>query len=55
MIEIHGKHNSAKVFTDELDGFSREQIENLCNQPFAEGSKIRLMSMPEPAVQSEQP
>ncbi|MDR1390746.1 MAG: RtcB family protein [Treponema sp.] len=43
MIEIQGKYNIAKVFTNELDDFSREQIENLCNQPFAEGSKIRLM------------
>jgi RNA-splicing ligase RtcB len=43
MIEIQGKHNAAKVFTDELDAFSREQIEELCNQPFVEGSKIRLM------------
>jgi RNA-splicing ligase RtcB len=43
MIEIRGKHNVAKVFTDELDDFSREQIENLCDQSFVEGSKIRLM------------
>jgi RNA-splicing ligase RtcB len=43
MIEIQGKYNSAKVFTDELDAFSREQIETLCNQPFVEGCKIRLM------------
>jgi RNA-splicing ligase RtcB len=43
MIEIHGKHNVAKVFTNELDAFSREQIENLCNQSFVEGSRIRLM------------
>jgi RNA-splicing ligase RtcB len=43
MIEIQGAYNSAKVFTDELEAISREQIENLCNQPFVEGSKIRLM------------
>ena len=43
MIEIHGKYNTAKVFTNELDTLSREQIENLCDQPFVEGSKIRLM------------
>ncbi|MDR1119908.1 MAG: RtcB family protein [Dysgonamonadaceae bacterium] len=43
MIEIHGKHNVAKVFTNELDDVSREQIKNLCNQSFVEGSKIRLM------------
>ena len=43
MIEIQGKHNSAKVFTDELEDLSREQIEKLCDQPFVEGSQIRLM------------
>ncbi|MDR1147529.1 MAG: RtcB family protein [Spirochaetaceae bacterium] len=43
MIEIHGEYNTAKVFTDELEAGSREQIENLCNQPFVEGYKIRLM------------
>ena len=43
MIEINGKYNTAKVFTNELDDLSREQIENLCNQSFVEGSKIRLM------------
>jgi RNA-splicing ligase RtcB len=43
MIEIHGVYNSAKVFTDELEAASCGQIENLCNQPFVEGSQIRLM------------
>ena len=43
MIEITGKHNSAKVFTDTLDDKSREQIEMLCDQAFTEGSVIRLM------------
>lgn len=43
MIEITGKYNTAKVYTHSLDDTSRTQIENLCNQPFAEGSTIRLM------------
>jgi RNA-splicing ligase RtcB len=43
MIEIQGEYNTAKVFTDELDDISREQIKNLCNQSFVEDSKIRLM------------
>jgi len=43
MMEISGKYNTAKVFTNSLDESSREQIENLCNQAFVEGSKIRLM------------
>jgi len=43
MIEISGKFNNAKVFVNSLDGYSRKQIENLCNQSFVEGSVIRLM------------
>jgi RNA-splicing ligase RtcB len=43
MLEIAGKHNIAKVFTDALDEYSQSQIENLCNQSFVEGSTIRLM------------
>ena len=43
MLEINGKYNTARVFSDILDEYSRSQIENLCNQSFAEGSSIRLM------------
>jgi RNA-splicing ligase RtcB len=43
MIEIAGKYNIAKIFTDSLDDYSRKQIEELCNQSFVEGSTIRLM------------
>jgi RNA-splicing ligase RtcB len=43
MIEITGKYNTAKVFTNSLDDKSREQIERLCNQSFAAESAIRLM------------
>jgi len=43
MIEISGKYNTAKVFTDTLDGKSREQIELLCEQEFVKGSTLRLM------------
>jgi len=43
MIEITGKYNTAKVFTDSLDELSRQQIKNLCDQPFSTGSVIRLM------------
>ena len=43
MIEIKGKYNTAKVFTDTLDSASTAQLINLCNQPFTEGSVIRLM------------
>ena len=43
MIEISGKFNTAKVYTNTLDDTSKIQIENLCNQSFVEGSTIRLM------------
>jgi RNA-splicing ligase RtcB len=43
MIEIHGKYNCAKVYTDTLDEKSREQIKTLCDQPFVTGSALRLM------------
>ena len=43
MIEITGKYNTAKLFTDILDEKSREQIDLLCNQAFVEGSTLRLM------------
>jgi RNA-splicing ligase RtcB len=43
MIEIAGKYNTAKVFTNSLDDYSKEQIERLCNQSFVAESKIRLM------------
>ena len=43
MIEIRGKHNTAKVFTDVVDEASIAQVIELCNQAFCEGSRIRLM------------
>jgi RNA-splicing ligase RtcB len=43
MIEIAGKYNIAKVFTNSLDDTSREQIERLCDQSFVAESTIRLM------------
>ncbi len=43
MKEITGKYNSAKIFTDVIDELSVKQIEELCNQEFISGSKIRIM------------
>lgn len=43
MIEIQGKYNTAKVFTDVVDSTSIAQIVELCNQEFAGNSQIRLM------------
>ena len=43
MIEIQGKYNSAKVFTDTAEEYALAQITNLLNQEFVAGSKIRIM------------
>lgn len=43
MLEIRGKHNIAKVFTEILEEGAASQIETLCNQEFVKESKIRIM------------
>ncbi len=43
MIEIKGKYNEAKIFTDLADSASLAQVQELCNQEFTAGSRIRLM------------
>ncbi|MBQ5712414.1 MAG: RtcB family protein [Oscillospiraceae bacterium] len=43
MIELKGKYASAKVFTDVVDQASISQVIGLLNQPYAEGSRIRMM------------
>lgn len=43
MLEISGKYNSAKIFTDVVDNESISQVMLLLNQEFVSGSKIRLM------------
>jgi RNA-splicing ligase RtcB len=43
MIEIRGKYNTAKVFTDNVEGQAVAQILELCNQEFAKNSVIRIM------------
>ena len=43
MIEIKGKYNEAKIFTDAVDSASIAQVMELCNQEFAADSRIRLM------------
>lgn len=43
MIELNGKYNSAKVFTDVIDNASIAQIIELCSQEFTIGQKIRMM------------
>ena len=43
MIEIVGKFNTAKVYTDILEDAAYKQILNLMNQKFAEGSHFAIM------------
>lgn len=43
MLELRGKFNEAKIFTDVIEGEAISQIIGLLNEPFTENSKIRLM------------
>jgi RNA-splicing ligase RtcB len=43
MIEIKGKFNTAKVFTDNVEDVAIAQILELCNQEFVKDSTIRIM------------
>lgn len=43
MIELNGKYANAKIFTDLVDQASISQVIELLNQPFVEGSKVRMM------------
>lgn len=43
MIELNGKYNTAKVFTDNIEATAISQIVELCSQEFVKDSKIRIM------------
>lgn len=43
MLEVKGKYNTAKIFTDVVDEASVAQVIQLCNQPFTDGNRIRMM------------
>lgn len=43
MMELRGEYGTAKVFTDVVDEDSVAQVITLLNQPYIEGSKIRMM------------
>ena len=43
MIELQGKYNTAKVFTNNAEPTAIQQIEHLLDQEFIAGSKIRIM------------
>lgn len=42
-MEVQGKYNKAKIFTDNVDSTTISQVINLCNQDFFKDSKIRIM------------
>ena len=43
MMEINGAYANAIVYADEIEASAVGQIQALCDQPFAAGSKIRIM------------
>ncbi len=43
MLELFGQYNTARVFSDQIDKTTREQVVHLLDQPFVQGSKIRVM------------
>jgi RNA-splicing ligase RtcB len=43
VMEIKGKYSYAKVFTDNVEKEGIDQIKDLCDQPFTEGCKVRIM------------
>lgn len=43
MLELRGKYNSAKVFTDSIDNETISQLTTLLNQEFVSDSQVRIM------------
>lgn len=43
MLELQGKYATAKVFTDVVDEVSISQVISLLNQPYVDGSRVRMM------------
>jgi RNA-splicing ligase RtcB len=43
MIEMNGKYTDAKIFTDNVDETSINQVQTLIDNPLSEGQRIRMM------------
>ena len=43
MLEITGKYADVKVFADKIEDEAIDQLKELCNMPFVEGCKVRIM------------
>ena len=41
--EICGKYTTAKIFTENFDVETYRQVKQLCDQPFTDGCKVRIM------------
>ena len=43
MLTLDCKYNQIKIFTDELESSAESQLRAMCEQPFMQDSKIRIM------------
>lgn len=43
MLDIKGKHNTATIFTKNIEDSTKEQVLEICNQEMFKDSKIRIM------------
>ncbi len=43
MKTVKGKYNEAIIYTDVVEQVALDDIQKLCDQPFTEGSRIRIM------------
>ena len=43
MQKIKGRYTEARIFADVVEQAALDQIQTLCDQPFAEGSSIAVM------------
>ena len=43
MLEVKGKYNTCKIYTDQVDSATIGQLTSLCNMEVYKGSKIRVM------------
>ena len=43
MIDIEGKYNTAHIMIDDIDPFTREQIQRMMDNPAFSGSRVAVM------------
>lgn len=42
MFTIEGRRATAKCFATQIDETAVEQVRTMCDQPFAEGARVRI-------------